>query len=55
MEAAIAKGPHVLTLQPEAVAQLQTKVTEKEATGAVQVVLWEDLKKKPQTGENLTH
>jgi hypothetical protein len=46
MEAAIAKRPHVPALYPEATAHLQSEVTAKEAKGAVQVVLWEDLKKK---------
>jgi len=45
MEAAVEKGPHVSALQPEAMAQLQQEVAEKEKQGAVRVVLWEDLKK----------
>jgi hypothetical protein len=45
--AAIAKGPHRLTLQQETMAHLQMEVTEKEGKGAVWVVLQEDLKNKP--------
>jgi hypothetical protein len=47
MEAIIANGPHVSALQPDAMAQLQTEVAEKENKGAVRVVLWEDLKRTP--------
>ena len=43
----IAKGPPVSVLQPQAMVHFQTEVTEKEAKGAVRVLLWEDLKKKP--------
>ena len=45
MEAVIEKDLHVLALQPEAMAQLQQEVAEKEKQGAVRVILWEDLKK----------
>jgi hypothetical protein len=45
MEAAVAKGLYVLTLQPDAMAQLQQEVAVKEKQGAVRVVLWEDLEK----------
>ena len=45
MEAAVAKGPYVLALQPDAIAQLQQEVAAKQKQGAVRVVLWADLKK----------
>jgi hypothetical protein len=47
MEAAIKKGPHVSALEPAARSQLQKEVMEKEAKGAVKVVLWEDIKDNP--------
>ena len=47
LEEAINVGPHVSALDPEAMAQLQADVKEKEALGQAKVVLWNDIKKRP--------
>ena len=47
LEDAIEVGPHVSALDPEAMAQLQAEVYEKEALGQAKVVLWEDIKTNP--------
>ena len=48
LEAVIEVGPHISALDPEAMEQLQSEVTEKEALGQAKVVLWEDTKKVHQ-------
>jgi len=47
MEQAIAQGPHVSALNPEAMAQLAAEVAEKEKKGQARVVLWDDIKDNP--------
>jgi len=47
MSAAIALGPHVLAMDPEAMQQLQQEVAEKEKKGQCWVVLWIDIKHNP--------
>jgi hypothetical protein len=49
MEAAIVKGSQMSVLQLDAPSQLQVEVAQKEETGAVRMVLWEDLEKAPPT------
>ena len=44
---AIDIGPHVLALNPEAMAQLQSEAREKEAPRQAKVVLWDNMKKNP--------
>ena len=43
LEEAINVGPHVSALDPEAMAQLQAEVKEKEALGQAKVVLWNNI------------
>jgi hypothetical protein len=47
MEATNEQGLHVSVLEPNALTQLQKEVVGKEATGAVKVVLWENIKDNP--------
>ena len=44
---ALSVGPHVSTLVPEAMEQMQKEEEEKEQKGQVQVVLWNEIKKAP--------
>ena len=46
LEDTINVGPHVSALDPEAMAQLQAEVKEKEVLGQAKVVLWNDIKKR---------
>ena len=47
LEEAIEVGLHALSLDPEAMEQLQSEVKEKEALDQAKVVLWEDIRKNP--------
>ena len=45
LEAAIEVGPHVSTLDPEVMRQLQAEVAENEVLGKAKVIVWDDIKK----------
>jgi hypothetical protein len=45
MEAAIERGPHALSMVPEAIEQQNKEVREKEAKGQCRIIEWEELKK----------
>ena len=45
LEAAVARGPHVSALVPDAIEQIQLEARDKEAQGFAKIFLWEDLKK----------
>ena len=45
LEMATERGPHILALEPDAIAQIQVEAREKEAQGFSKIYLWEDLKK----------
>jgi hypothetical protein len=47
MQAAIDRGPHVSTLDPEAAEQLRLEVAEKVKKGQARLVLWNDIKHNP--------
>ena len=47
MDAAIEVGPHISTLDSEAMEQLQLEVSEKKVKGQARVVLWDEVNDNP--------
>ena len=47
MEAAIKRGPHVSSLEPDAIAQIQIEAREKEKQGFARIIKWDDIRDDP--------
>ena len=48
LEAAVARGPHVSALEPDAIAQIQIEAREKVEQGFAKIYTWEELKRRFQ-------
>jgi hypothetical protein len=44
---AVARGPHVSALEPDAISQLESEIADKVKCGQCKVVLWDEIKHNP--------